>query len=145
MFLCFGYKLGQKIVTFKCFSNFFRTTGFQLKLLTLIESPNIFHWKPTKRIKVGVLLGKNLSQIFWPNVVKKEKKQVLSIDFFHMLHEEFILKQKVVVVHTPEWKFKANIVRNITSEGRLELNFCPLWLGQKWKKKNDYFQKFYFS
>ena len=27
----------------------FRTIGLQLKLLILIESPNIFHWKPAKK------------------------------------------------------------------------------------------------
>ena len=29
---------------------FFRITGFQLKLLKLIGSPNIFDWKPTKKL-----------------------------------------------------------------------------------------------
>ena len=29
----------------------FRTVGLQLKLLILIESPNIFHWKPAKKTK----------------------------------------------------------------------------------------------
>ena len=33
-------------------------TELQLKLLILIESPNIFHWKlPTKKIKNGCGLG----------------------------------------------------------------------------------------
>ena len=40
------YKLCQKMVIFRGFSKFFsELTGFQLKLLILIESPNIFHWK----------------------------------------------------------------------------------------------------
>ena len=45
--------------------------------------------------------------------------QVISIDFFlHILHEKYILKQKVVVIETPKsWKFKANIARNIPFEG----------------------------
>ena len=46
--------------------------GFQLKLLILIESHNIFYWKPAKKIKVGVVLGQNLGQIR-SNVVKKSK------------------------------------------------------------------------
>ena len=29
--------------------NFFGTTALQQKLLILIESPNIFHWKSTKK------------------------------------------------------------------------------------------------
>ena len=30
---------------------FFRTTELQLNLLILLEVPNIFHWKPAKKIK----------------------------------------------------------------------------------------------
>ena len=75
--------------------------------------------------------------------MKKVKKWVLSISFFHILHGEYLLKQQVVVVHAPEWKFKANIARNTTSEGRLGLNFCPIWI--KNGKKTDYFQEFNFS
>ena len=37
--------------------NFFGTTALQQKLLILIESPKIFHWKSTKKKKVGVVLG----------------------------------------------------------------------------------------
>ena len=48
-----------------------RTTGLQLKLLILIESPNIFHWTEAakkkinkiKQNKMGVVLGQNLGQI----------------------------------------------------------------------------------
>ena len=50
-----------------------------------------------KKIKVAVVLGQNLGQIR-SNVVKKVKKQALSICFFHILHGEYLLKQKVVVV-----------------------------------------------
>ena len=60
---------------------FFRTTGFQLKLLILNEPPNTFHWKPAKKIKVGVVLEQYLGQIR-PNVVKEIKKLVLSIGVF---------------------------------------------------------------
>ena len=59
----------------------FGTTRFQLKLLISIEFFNIFHWKPAKKRKVAVALGQNLGQIR-PNVVKKVKKQALSISFF---------------------------------------------------------------
>ena len=88
-----------------------RTTGFQLKFLILIESPNIVHWKPAKKIKLGVVLGQNLGQIM-SNVVKKVKKQAISLGFFHILLGEYLLKQKVVVVKPPEWKFMAIIARN---------------------------------
>ena len=50
------------------------------------------------------------------SVVKKVRKWSLSIGFFHTLHEEYLLKGKVVVVQTPEWIFKANIARNATVE-----------------------------
>ena len=42
------------------------------------------------------------------NVVKKVKKLALSISIFHVLHGEYLLKQKVRVVQPPECKFKAN-------------------------------------
>ena len=35
----------------------FRTTGLQLKLLILIESPNIFYWKPAKKNQNGCGFG----------------------------------------------------------------------------------------
>ena len=64
-----------------------------------------------------MVLGQNLGQIR-PNVVKKVKKWALSIAFFHILHGEYLLKHKIVVLQTFEWKFKENIARNITFEGR---------------------------
>ena len=47
--------------------------------------------------------------------MKKVKTQALAISFFHILHE-YLLKRKVVVVKTSEWKFKTNIARNTTFE-----------------------------
>ena len=52
-----------KIAISRGFTTYFKTTGLQLKLLVLIESPNIFHGKTKKKNKVGVVMGKNLSQI----------------------------------------------------------------------------------
>ena len=60
--------------------------------------------------------------------MKKVKKQSLSIGFFCILHREYLLKQKVMVVETPVWKFKANIARNIMFEGCLGPNVCPIWV-----------------
>ena len=74
-----------------------------------------------------MVLGQNLGQIR-PNVVKKVKKQALSIRFFHILHGEYLLKQKVMVIQILEWKFKANVARNATLEGCLGPNFCPIWV-----------------
>ena len=60
---------------------------------------------------------------FGPNYVqcceKKVKKLTLSIGFSHILHGEYILKQEVVVVQTPEQKFKAIIATNTTFQGNL--------------------------
>ena len=81
--------------------NIFGTTGFELKFLILIEFPNIFHWKPAKKIKAGVVSGQYLGQIR-SNVVKKVKKQALLLVFFHILPGEYLLNQKVVVVKPPE-------------------------------------------
>ena len=41
------------------------------------------------------------------------KKQALSLGFFRILHGEYLLKQKIVVVKPPEWKFMAIIARNV--------------------------------
>ena len=65
---------------------------------------------------MGVVLRQNLGQTK-SNVVKKVKKLALSIGFFHILHGEYLLKHKVVFVQTL-WKFKGNIARNTTFEGR---------------------------
>ena len=64
--------------------NSFRSTGFQLKFLILIRLSNIFHQKPAKKIKLGVVLGQHLGQIM-SNIVKKLKKQATSLGFFHIL------------------------------------------------------------
>ena len=58
-----------------------------------------------------MLLEQNLGQIM-SNIVKKVKKQAISLGFFHILLGEYLLKQKVVVVKPPEWKFMAIIARN---------------------------------
>ena len=48
--------------------------------------------------------------------------------FFYILHGEYLLKQKVVVVHTPEGKFKANITGNVIFEECLGPNVCLIWV-----------------
>ena len=56
-------------------------------------------------------MGQNLGQIM-SNIVKKVKKQAISSGCFCVLLGEYLLKQKVVVVKPPEWKFIAIITRN---------------------------------
>ena len=54
----FSVQIGSKKTIFKRFYQlFFRTAGLQHKLLILIVSPNIFHWKSAKESKVGVVFG----------------------------------------------------------------------------------------
>ena len=82
-----------------------------------MESPNIFNWKPTNKTKVGVVVGEK----FRPNQAlccEKSKETGIIIDFSHILHAEYISKQEAVAVKTPGQKYKANIARNITFEGR---------------------------
>ena len=63
------------------------------------------------KIKLVVVLGQNLGQIM-SNVVKKVKKQARLLVFFQILPEEHLLKQKVLVVKAPEWKFVTILARN---------------------------------
>ena len=58
-----------------------------------------------------MVLGKNLGQLM-SNVVKKVKKQAISLGFFHILLGDYLLKQEAVVIKSPEWKYMAIIDRN---------------------------------
>ena len=58
----FFVEVDPKMAIFKGFISFFRTTRLQLNVLILIESPNILHWKPANKNKVGVVFGQNLDQ-----------------------------------------------------------------------------------
>ena len=50
---------------------------------------------------MGVVLGQNFGQIM-SNVVKKVKKQAMSLGSFHILLAGYLLKQEAVVVNPPE-------------------------------------------
>ena len=114
----FSMQIGLKKTIFKRFYQlFFRTAGLQHKLLILIVSPNIFHWKAAKKSKwvwsLGQILGQTRS-----NVVKKNKETGISMGFFfHILHEVYIYKQKLVVIEIPEWKLKTKLARSTIYEG----------------------------
>ena len=71
----------------------------------------MLHWKPAKKIKLGVVLGQNLGQTM-SNVGKKVKKQAISLGFSHILDGDYLLKQEEVVVKPPEWTFMAIIAKN---------------------------------
>ena len=79
---------------------------------------------------MGVVLGQTLGQIT-PSVINQ---------FLFIFTWGIPLKQKVVAVKIPEWKFKANIARNATFEGRLGSKFCPIWV--KNGKKLTIFKNF---
>ena len=49
--------------------------------------------------------------------MKKTKKLVFQWDFFHILHEVYIYKQKGRVIEIPEWKLKKKLARNTIFEG----------------------------
>ena len=98
--------------------------------LILIEFPNKLHWKPAKKIKSVVVLGQNLGQIM-SNIVKKVKKQAISLGFFHILLGDYLLKQEAVVVKPPECKFMA--IMAMPNFQDVMAKFLPD-LGQKWQK-----------
>ena len=70
-----------------------------------------------------MVLWQNLGQIM-SNIVKKVKKQAISLGFFHILLGDYLLKQEAVVVKPPEWKFTAIIARN----SKLGPIFCLIWV-----------------
>ena len=118
-----------------------KATGFQLKFLILIEFPDILHWKPAKKIKLGVVLGQNLGQIM-SNVVKKVKKQAISLGFFHiLLWESHVLKQKVVVAKLAECKCMAIIAREVPHFKDIRAKYLS-HLGRKWQKTDILFNNF---
>ena len=92
----------------------------------LIESPNIFHWKPAKKKREWVWSWGKIWAKLGPMQLKKVKKLTLSIGFSHILRWEYILKQEVVVVQIPEQKFKANIARNATFQGYQDQIFAQI-------------------
>ena len=80
---------------------------------------------------MGVVLGQNLGKVM-SNVVKKAKKQVISLVFFSYFTWDYLLKQEAMVVKPPEWKFLA-IISRIPNFKDVRANFFPSF-GQKWKK-----------
>ena len=96
---------------------FFRTTGLQQKL---IESPNIFHWKSTKKKKKESASGCGHRSKIWAKLevhgCEKNKESGIINGLFSNFAWWIHLKQEVVVIEIPELKLKAKIARNITFE-----------------------------
>ena len=95
-------------VSYECFSVL--CSAFLLKSVISSHNSCDFIGNQQKKIKMGVVLEQNLGQIR-SNVMKKVKKQALSLGFFHILLGKYLLKQKAVVIKPPEWKFMAIIAR----------------------------------
>ena len=112
----------------------------QLKLLILIVSPNIFHWKSAKESKVGVVFGAKCG----PNVLKKNKGTGISMVFFHILHEVYIYKQKSSDYRNLEWKLKTILARNIYPISK-KLGQDLIAHFKSKIAKSDYFRGSYFS
>ena len=72
----------------------------------------------------------------------KNKGTGISMVFFHILHEVYIYKQKVVVIEILEWKLKTKLARNTIFEGNYDKIFARF--GSK-ITKSDYFRGLYFS
>ena len=51
-----------------------------------------------------------------------------NVFFIFYMGNNYLLKQKVGVLQTPEWKFNANRARNATFEGRLGPKSCTIWV-----------------
>ena len=56
-------------------------------------------------------MGQNLGQIM-SNVLKKVKKQAISLGVFRISLGDYLLKQEALVVKPLEWKFMPIIARN---------------------------------
>ena len=133
-------QVGPKNSNFQRFQqNIFRTTGFQLKLLILIEYPNIFHQKPAKKIKMCVL-GQNLGQIR-SNVVNKVNRGYQQVLFILYLGNTF--KSKKQWLYKPQSGNLRQLKLEMPHFEDVRAKFLPDQ-GQKCQK-TDYFQEFHFS
>ena len=87
----FFVQIGNKKATFIGFTNFFvRITALQHNLLILIEPPNIFHLKSTKKKESGCGLWVKVWAKFCP-MFEKTKETGISIGVvLHILHGVYI-------------------------------------------------------
>ena len=81
-----------------------------------------------------MVLGQNLGQIM-SNVLKKVKKQAISLGVFRISLGDYLLKQEALVVKPLEWKFMPIIARN-PNFNNVRAKFLPN-LGQKWQKTDN--------
>ena len=97
-----------------------------------IESPNIFHWKSTKKVNWVWSSGQNLGQIR-SNVVKKQRNWYFNGFFFiFCMRYTFKSKNQQLWKYLLQWKLKAKLAETpYLKESRVE--FFPI-LGQKQQK-----------
>ena len=95
-------------------AKFVQNYWIPIKVFNINWIPNILHWKPAKKSNRLWSWGKIWAKLC-PMVWKKYiKKQAISLGFFHILLGEYLLKQIVVVLKPPEWKFMTIIARMST-------------------------------
>ena len=109
---------------------FFTTTGLQQKSLILIESPNIFYWKSTKKKKLGVVFrAKNLGQIR-SNVVKKRNWHYRWDLFIFCMRNTFKSKEQLQKQLSGNGRPKQQEIQHLMKTGT---SFLPI-LRQKYQK-----------
>ena len=110
---------------------FFRATGLQHKLLILLESPNIFHQKSTKKLKQVWSFGQALGQIR-PNVVKKKRNRHFNGVFFIFCMRNTFKSKKQQVQNYLRGNSRLNQLK-IPYLKEIRTKFLPI-LGQKQQK-----------
>ena len=127
----FAVQIGPQKAIFRGFANFFfTTTGLQQKSLILIESANIFHWKSTKKKKLGVVLrAKNLGQIR-SNVVKKRNWHYRWDLFIFCMRNTFKSKEQLQKQLSGNGRPKQQEIQHLMKTGT---SFLPI-LRQKYQK-----------
>ena len=116
----FFVQIGPKKHFLRGFPIFFRTNGLQHKLLILIESPSIFHWKSAKKSKLGVVFEAK----FGPNYVQccEKTKKLFQIFAFSGYRNTWVEIEDQNSKKYHIWR-------------KLGLNFClPFWVknSKKW-------------
>ena len=79
-----------------------------------------------------MVLGQDLGEI---KCCEESKETGNIIRYFNILLGEYLLKQKVVAVKPPEWKFMAILPINAKFFRTLGLIFCPITICVKNGKK----------
>ena len=136
----FSVQIGSEKAFFKRFYQlFFRTAGLQHKLLILIVSPNIFHWKSAKESKVGVVFVAKFGSNQVQCCEKKHRNCHFDGVFFILCVRYTFTSKKIVVIEISEQKLKTILARNTIFVGNQDKMFAHF--GSK-IAKSDYVRGF---